>query len=344
MRHFCTYFDNRYLTRGLALHQSLRQYCPQSTRWVLCLDSAAYDILTELALDGIRPIAHEEFLRDDSQLKSARNDRGLIEYYFTCTPSLVLFILARQSALEMVTYLDADLYFFSSPEPLFEEMGACSIAITPHRFPPALRDLERYGIYNVGWLSFRRDPVAIECLQWWRVLCLEWCHDHVEDGKFADQKYLDQWPALFGSVAVLAHPGANLAAWNLTGVKLGRADDTVTVNGRPLIFYHFHQLKRINPAMYEMKLMDYGVKPCRILRRHILSGYLRVLSVLDWQMRDRLPVISAEANLRHESSHADKLADSSGAKPHRLFGRWKRFFGLLKGLLTGKYFLCLSRQ
>jgi hypothetical protein len=344
MRHFCTYFDNRYLTRGLALHQSLRQYCPQSTLWVLCLDSAAYDILTELALDGLRPIAHEEFLRDDSQLKSARNDRGLIEYYFTCTPSLVLFILARQPALEMVTYLDADLYFFSSPEPLFEEMGTCSIAITPHRFSPTLRDLERYGIYNVGWLSFRRDPVAIECLQWWRARCLEWCHDHVEDGKFADQKYLDQWPALFGSVAVLAHPGANLAAWNLTGVKLGRADETVTVNGRPLIFYHFHQLKRINPAMYEMKLMDYGVKPCRILRRHILSGYLRVLSALEWQMRDRLPVISAEANLRHESRHPDKSAGSNGVKPHRLFGRWKRFFGLLKGLLTGKYFLCLRRQ
>ncbi len=96
--------------------------------------------------------------------------------------------------------------------------------------------------------------------------------------------------------------------------------------------------------MYEMKLMDYGVKPCRILRRHILSGYLRVLSALEWQMRDRLPVISAEANLRHESRHPDKSAGSNGVKPHRLFGRWKRFFGLLKGLLTGKYFLCLRRQ
>ncbi len=91
--------------------------------------------------------------------------------------------------------------------------------------------------------------ISVSCnfLQWWRVRCLEWRHDHVEDGKFADQKFLDQSPALFGSVAVLAHPRANLAAWNLTGVKLRRVDDTVTVSGWPLIFYHFHQLKRINP-------------------------------------------------------------------------------------------------
>lgn len=123
-------------------------------------------------------------------------------------------------------------------------MGTCSVAITPHRFPPELRDYVRYGIYNVGWLSFRHDPVANECLHWWRARCLEWCYDRVEDGKFADQKYLDQWPALFGSVAVLTHPGANLAAWNLSSVKLGRGDGTVTADGRPLIFYHFHQLKK----------------------------------------------------------------------------------------------------
>ncbi len=343
MRHFCTYFDRRYLTRGLALHRSLRRCCPQFTLWVLCLDPATYDVLTEMALDGLRPIAHEEFLRDDSRLESARDDRTLLEYYFTCTPSLALYVLTQQPDLEMVTYLDADLYFFSSPEPLFEEMGNCSIAITPHRFPPALSDCVKYGIYNVGWLSFRRDPVAIECLHWWRARCLEWCYDRVEDGKFADQKYLDQWPALFGSVAVLTHPGANLAAWNLSAARLGHSDGAVTVDGRPLIFFHFHALKKINSVMYQMKFHDYGVKPSRILRRHVLSGYLRVLSALEWQMRDRLPIIASEANLRDQGRHPNKPTDSGAGGPPRLLGRCRRIAGLLRGLLTGKYFLCLRR-
>jgi hypothetical protein len=60
-------------------------------------------------------------------------------------------------------------------------------------------------------------------------------------------------------------------------------------------FLSFSPTEENQPAMYEMKLMDYGVKPCRILRRHIMSGYLRVLRALEWQMRDSLPVISAEA-------------------------------------------------
>ena len=60
--------------------------------------------------------------------------------------------------------------------------------------------------------------------------------------------------------------------------------------------------------MYEMKLMDYGVKPCRILRRHIMSGYLRVLRALEWQMRDSLPVISAEAKITGDRNNKNILA------------------------------------
>ena len=45
--------------------------------------------------------------------------------------------------------LDADLFFFSDPAPLFEEMGASSVAIIPHRFPAANAPrFERYGIFN----------------------------------------------------------------------------------------------------------------------------------------------------------------------------------------------------
>lgn len=96
--------------------------------------------------------------------------------------------------------------------------------------------------------------------------------------------------------------------------------------------------------MCEMEFLDYGVKPSWILRRHVLSGYLRILSALEWQMRDRLPIISAEADLRNQSRHPAKSKDSATSRPPRLRGRWRRFAGLLWGLLAGKYFLCLSRQ
>jgi hypothetical protein len=57
--------------------------------------------------------------------------------------------------------MDADLFFFNSPIALYDEIGAHSITIIEHRFPPYLRNS---GIYNVGWLLFKRDEHALACL------------------------------------------------------------------------------------------------------------------------------------------------------------------------------------
>jgi len=155
-RHFCTYLDRRYLTRGLALADSLRRHVPDVRLWVLCLDDAAYAALSALNEPHIVPIALDDFERGDEPLRVAKGNRSLVEYYFTCTPSLPLFVLRHQPAVETITYLDADLFFFSDPAPLFEEIGASAVAIIPHRFPAANTRFERYGIFNVGWLTFRR--------------------------------------------------------------------------------------------------------------------------------------------------------------------------------------------
>ena len=47
---FCTYFDQHYFSRGLALYQSLRQHCSSFTLWILCLDSRCYEDLTAMHL------------------------------------------------------------------------------------------------------------------------------------------------------------------------------------------------------------------------------------------------------------------------------------------------------
>jgi hypothetical protein len=136
-------------------------------------------------LPNVHLVALQEFGAGDEELLRAKKNRTLIEYYFTCTPSLPLFILARYPEIDRITYLDADLFFFDSPMALYDEIGAHSIAIIEHRFRPYLRNAGKYGIYNVGWLSFKRDEHALAWLQWWREQCVEWCYDRVEHGRFA---------------------------------------------------------------------------------------------------------------------------------------------------------------
>ena len=236
---FCTYFDVNYLSRGLALYASLRTHCPHFRLWVLCMDSASFEALQHLRLPGIQAIQLDAFEAGDHQLLEAKKNRSQVEYYFTCTPSLPLYIFRKFPEVEMITYLDADLYFFDDPSPLFEEMGDQSIAIIGHRFPPALRSQERFGIYNVGWLSFKRDEHAVACLQWWRKKCIEWCYDRLDNGRFADQKYLDVWPEKFQKVVVLQHHGANVAPWNLENYNLSIVQEKVFLGTVSAYFLSF---------------------------------------------------------------------------------------------------------
>ena len=278
MRYYCTYFDRNYLLRGLTLYQSLKQHAQPFTLWVLCFDDWSFEVLTKLAQPDLRPVALADFERGDAALLSVKPSRSKVEYYFTCSPSWPLYLLTQNPEIDLLTYLDADLYFFSSPEPIFAEMGSGSVLIVGHRFPEHLRFIEVNGIYNVGLISFRNDARGRKCLEWWRERCLEWCYDRQEDGKYADQKYLDDWPERFEGVAVLQHSGAGLAPWNWVDAALQSEHGQITVNGRPLIFFHFSNLKILTPWLYD-PVSDgrlYGEMPLR-LRRALYTPYLEAL-------------------------------------------------------------------
>jgi hypothetical protein len=275
MRYFCTYFDHHYSARGLALYQSLKRHCPEFKLWILCLDELSHSELTRLNLPEVSLLALDELESDDPALLRAKENRSRIEYYFTCTPSLPLFILRHNLAVDLITYLDADLFFFSSVAPLFQEMERKSIAIIAHRFTPAFRHCEWNGIFNVGWVSFRRDEHGLACLQWWRERCLEWCYDRIEDNKFADQKYLDDWPTRFPNVVVLQHKGANLAPWNIGNYRISIRDRVIVVDDQPLIFFHFHAFQQVAGWIYDTQLAKYRVIPSKVVVQEIYAPYIR---------------------------------------------------------------------
>lgn len=340
MRHFCTYFDRHYLPRGLTLYASLEEHCPEFKLWILCMDEASHAALTRLALPHIGLIRRSDFEHGDDGLAQARQNRSLIEYYFTCTPSLPLYILRQVPKVDCITYLDADLYFFASPEPIFAEMGDGSVAITGHRFPPALSGHEQYGRYNVGWLTFRRDANGLACLQWWRERCNEWCYDRCEGDRFADQKYLDQWPQRFAKVVVLQHKGANLAPWNVGNYSVRLAEGRVWIDRVPLIFFHFHGLKPLAFYAYNPSLTEYHITAPKVLRRHIYAPYLKAWhkTIADLPA---LPTASPIGRLLRGHEHPAEMSVTLNC--HRRFKRWwDKQRAIWRGIVAGHVFLVLK--
>ena len=247
-RHYCTYFDRKYLTRGLALIESLRR--TEFSDWaifVVCMDEMTHVVLRALALPNVYPIPLHEIEAHDDELFAVKPTRNLVEYYWTLTPTVILRLLERNRTVNVLTYVDADLLFFSSPQPIFDELGSRSILIHEHRFSSAQAHLGLHnGKYNVGLLSFNRTPTSFEALRWWRARCLEWCFARAENGKMGDQMYLNDWPDRFRDVAVLTHCGGGLGPWNHDQYRFRKDDKGLTwVNEVPAIFYHFHSFAQV---------------------------------------------------------------------------------------------------
>jgi hypothetical protein len=267
---FCTLFDRNYLYKGLALYYSLRENCKDFNFWIACFDDITYSVLKKQNLKNVILIAKEDF--EDEELLRIKPTRTVAEYCWTCTSSLPLYILKQNPDLDMITYIDADIFFYSDPLPVFLEFGNNSIMIIEHRFAPEHKHHEIFGRYNVEMVTFRNNNDGLECLEWWRERCIEWCFAKYEDGKFGDQAYLNDWPSRFKNVHVLQHKGAGLAPWNISKYNIHIKNDEIFVDNVKLIFYHFHEFKILKRGF---ELCDYAIP--RNIRSIIYEPYISAI-------------------------------------------------------------------
>ncbi len=276
--HFCTYFDHSYLPRALILHETLKKNSPNSILHILCLTSHCREILNRMELANVTLTNLSELEEATPDLLATKQIRSASEYIFTLSPAWIRYVLCRFAGIGRLTYVDADAAFFSSPVPFLEEMTA-SIGIVPHRFPPHMTHLSCFGLYNVGWNTFANDAISIACLNWWHEKCIEWCYDFCDDNRFADQGYLNDWPALFGAVEI-ENRGINVGPWNVGTFSFSEKDGRIFVNEDPLIFFHFQQMRRLVGPFYDAGVWSYQNKMPSLLRREVYIPYLnRLLEV-----------------------------------------------------------------
>jgi|CXWL01.1.fsa_nt_gi hypothetical protein len=241
IEHFVTLFDNNFLPLGMCLYSSLLEHETPFHLWILCMDELVEQNLQRLALSNVSLIPLHEV--EDAKLLKIKPTRSRAEYCWTLTPFTPQFVFDRDPQAKRVTYLDADLFFFASPKLLLDEFeySGKHVLITEHAYDPRYERFgraKRAGRFCVQFMTFRRSPEAAKVMRWWQERCLEWCYARVEDGKYGDQKYLDQWPILFEhEVHILQQKEKTLAPWN---VRYFEHQGQGIVNP---VFYHFHGLR-----------------------------------------------------------------------------------------------------
>lgn len=291
------------------------------------MDEATYRVLDRENLSNVRLIRLADFEVRYRELVTAKPTRSRIEFYFTCTPFLPDFVLKENAHVNMVTYLDADLYFFEHPKEIFEEIADKSIAIVEHRFPDNIKHKAVHGIYNVGWLSFRNDQYGLAALTWWKAKCVDWCYDRVEETRFADQKYLDDWTDRFEGVIVLQHKGANLAPWNVTNYRLSKKDTSVFADDDKLICYHFHGLKKITNKLYKSNLTTYKADLSNPILKEMYRDYIDDLETLGDQFYGS-QLIANRRDIRKMKQSDQKMREG-------LIGRMKTLLSIAYRVVTG---------
>ena len=259
MWNYCTLFDSKYLSRGLAMYESLKTHSGEFKLYIFAFDDLSFKILKELSLKNVTVIPLDEF--ETPALLEIKGGRSKAEYCWTCTPSTISYVLKKYD-VPLCTYLDSDLFFYSDPSVLIKEMINCrkNVLITEHRFSPLakLYEEKRAGRFCVQFVTFSNDSDSIEVLEKWRLQCIDWCYARHEDGKFGDQKYLDEWPEDYQNIQILQNMGGGIAPWNLQQYTF--SDNGKSIIGKvrktgsvfKVVFYHFQYVKFIKNGEYDI--------------------------------------------------------------------------------------------
>ena len=195
--------------------------------------------------------------------------------------------LMEERGYDTVLYFDPDIVVYAPLEAALRPLqDGASLVLTPHVLHPSEgadepNDLGflRAGAYNLGFLGARAGEETRRILHWWSRWLLFNCVNSQPAGLFVDQKFIDLVPAFGANVAILRDPGLNVAYWNLTQRRLGWDGARWTVDGRPLVFFHFSGFDVDAPARLSKytTLFDGNLEPPL---RALLQAYEERLSSL----------------------------------------------------------------
>ena len=292
---FCTLFDSYYIAQGLTMIDSLLKVNPNYFIYVVAMDEDCHHLLKSTVKERVNIINLKEVENKYFELKKTKAQRTKPEYYFTSKGFICHYIIQKEKQIDSITYLDSDLYFFSDPQSIFDELKDASVGITKHNFHWLSLHQKKYGKFNAGWITFKTTLEGMKCLEEWMVDCSNWCFGYLDGQKYGDQKYLDSWKEKYKSVKIIETKGANLAPWNIKKYSIKTKGDKILIDDDILIFYHFSKLYQVSHNQFKTNLNRVFVSTGGIIKDKIYLPYLIEL-------------------IKHQSTFKKKLSNSNKDK------------------------------
>jgi len=180
-----------------------------------------------------------------------------LELSNTLKPFLISHLL-YSAGYTHIAYLDADLFFTSSLDPVWDKNPDASVLVTPHHVtPPSLKltyinekDIVDMGYINGGFACWRATETSRKILNWMMERFPVYGFAQREKGMFADQKLL---PLLFSYFAphiqCLSTPTLNIAFWNAHERYVEQSDDGWHIQDERVIFFHMSGYKLTHPEV-----------------------------------------------------------------------------------------------
>lgn len=244
-----------YLDRARVLAESVRLHHPDWQFHLLLCDDDPEGLNWSPESDVFDSVLRTSAL-DIPEYRRWAFGHNIVEF---CT-AVKGFMLERLLASgQHVIYLDPDIQIYSPLVEVEKLLEQHSVVLTPHLTSPettihGITDNEigslRHGTYNLGFVAVRASDEGMAFARWWRERLHRFCWDDISNGLFVDQRWCDLAPSLFDKVAVLRHPGYNVASWNLGArpIDIG-VDGEITAANLPLRFFHFTKVNSVGENM-----------------------------------------------------------------------------------------------
>jgi glycosyltransferase involved in cell wall biosynthesis len=234
-----TIVSRNYLHYARTLMDSVAEHAPSADRVVgLCDEQGDFDF-TDENFD----------LLEISELDIPLRDKFIFRYtILELNTAIKPYIISAlfQQGYEKVIYLDPDIRVYQSLDNMLALLDEHQMLLTPHltgplddeKLPSELNILVS-GSYNLGYIGLRNTPDMQRFAHWWEDKLYEHCVVDLPKGLFVDQKWMDLVPGMYPDVFINRNEGWNTAYWNLKHRNVETIDDGYTVNGAPLVFFHF---------------------------------------------------------------------------------------------------------